>query len=211
MPSSSPGSSLKACCNISPPCSLSSSGTPSALANRSQNTHRSSFEVKVLLYPWHLWHGQNVLTRKASGIHADLAYLCVLADASPDARLAEIPRWMFDAATCTAVRLERTPSVDCAALRGLRGLLSLQRRSLSEEMVQRQSSECATNGDADGNNHEPEKSAAVGAVLRTKRRASVAGPRRLDTRRGSAATSATARTGTRSRPKRKPKKPRRRP
>jgi hypothetical protein len=160
------------------------------------------------LYPWHPWHGRVVLTRRASGLHADLAYLCIPADAPPDARLAEIPRWMFDAGTCAAVGLQEVPRVDCAALRDLRSLLNAKDTAQSSDVLQGRLSERAINGDADGNVPEPEKSVTATAVLPTTRGAPLAGPRRSDARRGSSATRAAINSAARGRSQHKPTKSR---
>ena len=41
----------------------------------------SSFEPRQVCYPWHRWYGRSVLTRKAGGAHADVAYFCKLPEA----------------------------------------------------------------------------------------------------------------------------------
>ena len=51
---------------------------------------------RQVCYPWHRWYGQTILTRRAGGAHADIAYFCKLLDSPLDAMLVEIPKWMFD-------------------------------------------------------------------------------------------------------------------
>src|SRR5258707_4600852 len=96
-----------------------------------QKPHIIAFEPRQLYYPWHPWHGRSVLTRKAGGAHADVAYFCKLPEAPLDAMLVEVPRWMFDAAQCATTRLEQQPQVDCATLRTLKSTIAEQRASVT--------------------------------------------------------------------------------
>ena len=114
-----------------------------------QKTHELSFELKQVCYPWHRWYGQTILTRRAGGAHADVAYFCKLPDAPFDAMLTEIPKWMFDAAHCAPMCLVDDPHVDCATLRTLKSAVSEQRVSLNAAVLQPQVSRQAGDGDAD--------------------------------------------------------------
>ena len=75
-----------------------------------QKTHSIAFESRQVCYPWHRWYGRNVLTRKAGGAQADVAYLCKLPEAPLDAMLVETPKWMFDAAHCATIASSGTAS-----------------------------------------------------------------------------------------------------
>jgi len=61
----------------------------SACAIPLQKTHSIVFEPRQVCYPWHRWYGRSVLTRKAGGAHADVAYFCKLPEAPLDAMLVE--------------------------------------------------------------------------------------------------------------------------
>jgi hypothetical protein len=95
-----------------------------------QKTHKISFECRRLCYAWHPWYDRSVLTRAATGAHADLAYFCKLAEAPVDAMLVEIPRWMFDASHCAAMRLAELASVDWRSLEALNALITARRNSV---------------------------------------------------------------------------------
>jgi hypothetical protein len=66
-------------------------------------------------------------------VRADISYLCKLPDAPIGAMLVEIPRWMFDAGHCAAVRLAELPHVDCTALQALKRMLAMQRTDVPEQ------------------------------------------------------------------------------
>jgi hypothetical protein len=112
-----------------------------------QKTHNLSFELRTVFYPWHRWYGRTVLTRQASGAHAELAYLCRLPDAPPDVMLIEVPKWMFDAVLCATMRLINEPHVDCVALRILARTIAEQSVSMAPAVVQPQVNRQAGHGD----------------------------------------------------------------
>jgi hypothetical protein len=66
-----------------------------------------------LCYPWHPWYSRSVLTRKAGGAHAGMAYFCKLPDAPLHAMLVEILKWMFDAARWAKMRVAELPGLKC--------------------------------------------------------------------------------------------------
>jgi hypothetical protein len=96
-------------------------------AIRRQKTHNIAFELRRLCYRWHPWYDRDVLTRAGTGARADISYLCKLPDAPVGAMLVEVPRWMFDAGHCAAIRLAELAHVDSAALQALKRLLDAQR------------------------------------------------------------------------------------
>ena len=155
-----------------------------------QKTHELSFELKQVCYPWHRWYGQTILTRRAGGAHADVAYFCKLPDAPFDAMLTEIPKWMFDAAHCAPMCLVDDPHVDCATLRTLKSAVSEQRVSLNAAVLQPQVSRQAGDGDADDTSP-CTSNYPTGAVRRAARRAKLERPQRVDAERCSQATRST--------------------
>jgi hypothetical protein len=78
-----------------------------------QKTHSIAFEPKRLCYRWHRWYDRNILTRAAGGARADVMYFCKLPEAPSSEMLVAIPRWMFDAAQCSEMRIADAPHVDC--------------------------------------------------------------------------------------------------
>ena len=61
----------------------------------------------------------------------------------------EIPKWMFDAGHCAAMRLVDDPLVDRASLLTLKSAIAEQRVSLNAVVLQPQVSRLAGDGDAD--------------------------------------------------------------
>jgi hypothetical protein len=112
-----------------------------------QKTHNLSFELRTVFYPWHRWYERTVLTRQASGAHAELAYLCRLPDAPADVMLIEVPKWMFDTALCATMRRADEPHVDCVALRVLARTMAEQSVSMAPAVVQPQVNRLAGHGD----------------------------------------------------------------
>jgi hypothetical protein len=155
-----------------------------------QKTHELSFEPRQVCYPWHRWYGQTILTRRAGGAHADVAYFCKLPDAPLDAMLVEIPKWMLDAALCAPMRLVDDPHVDCATLRTLKSAISEQRFSLNAGVLQPQVSRQAGDGDADDTSP-CTSNYSTGAVRRAGRRAELERSQRADAERCSKAARST--------------------
>lgn len=121
-----------------------------ACASPLRKTHFLKFEPKELLYPWHRWHGQEVLTRKATGRFSEHVLWCRLPDDDPEAMLIAIPRWMFDSAVCATMRQESRPIVCCAALRAVHALIGEMNAVVPSEVLQHQQCRPKT-GDADVN------------------------------------------------------------
>jgi hypothetical protein len=157
-----------------------------------QKTHELSFEPRQVCYRWHRWYGQTILTRRAGGAHADVAYFCKLPDAPLDAMLMEIPKWMFDAAHCVPMRLVDDPHVDCATLRTLKSAISEQSVSLNAGVLQPQVSRQPGDGDADDTSPRT-SNYPTGAVRRAALPAKLERSQRVDTERCSQATRSTPR------------------
>jgi hypothetical protein len=157
-----------------------------------QKTHELSFEPRKVCYAWHRWYGQTILTRRAGGAHAEVAYFCKLPEAPLDAMLVEIPKWMFDAAHCATMRLVDDPQVDCWTLRNLKNTILEQRVSVKAVVLQPQVYRQAGDGDTDDIDSPSKSNDTAGAVRRTGRRAKLERSHRADAERCSQTTGATA-------------------
>jgi hypothetical protein len=157
-----------------------------------QKTHSIPFELRQVCYPWHPWHDRDVLTRRAGGAHAAVAFLCRLPETPVDTMLAEVPRWMFDAAECATMQLVEQPHVDCGTLRHLKNTITEQHVPVSAAMLQPQGSRQAGHGDMDGNDSTSKTTDTVGAVRRTSRRPALVRSNRTQTRRGGQTSSPAA-------------------
>ena len=101
--------------------------------SRQQNAHIT--ETRIVLYPWHPWHGRSVLIVSAVTKNEHAVYRCSLEHVD-FSRALEVPQWMFDAATCCRIRLSSTPAVSYQALRELRGLLDHARWPSAQAVLQ---------------------------------------------------------------------------
>jgi hypothetical protein len=167
--------------------------TATDCASPLQKTHSITFEPRQVCYPWHRWYGRNVLTRRAGGAHADVAYFCKLPEAPLDAMLVEIPKWMFDAAHCATMRLTEQAYVDCATLRALKNSIAEQRVSVKASVLQPQLSRQAGHGDKDDSDFKSKSDESAGAIRRTTRRTALERSHSIHTRRSEKTSGATAR------------------
>ena len=115
-------SSRPACCAVDACCT-----------NRQRNAHVT--ESRVVLYPWHPWHGLAVVIVGAVGTGQHARYRCVLEHAD-DSRSFEVPQWMFDAAACCRIALSPTPAVTYEVLRELHRLIDSACRPDVEAVLQ---------------------------------------------------------------------------
>src|SRR5450755_3779682 len=111
----------------------------------------------------------------------------------------EIPRWMFDVASCSRMPFETSPHVDCETLRDLRQLLEAQRAAWAAPMVQPQRSWQPGRGEADGTDHGPHSWQATGVVFKTTQPPALGESNRTDTRRGTGSAGAVDGTCSRRR------------
>ena|SRR5450759_1226813 len=88
--------------------------------SRQHNTHIT--EARVLLYPWHPWHGRTVLIFGSVAKNRQAVFRCGLESAQTDRPL-EVPQWMFDPTACCQVHLAASPAVRCEELLDLKRLL----------------------------------------------------------------------------------------
>jgi hypothetical protein len=88
--------------------------------SRQRNTH--SIESREVRYPWHPWHDRVVAIHQSFTRNGRALFRCSIEE-NLEARLLEIPQWMFDPATCCRMRLAAVPTVSCKALLDLKSLL----------------------------------------------------------------------------------------
>ena len=88
---------------------------------RQRNSHVT--ESRTVLYRWHPWHGREVSIFGSKTKNERAIFRCALNPS--DARVLEVPQWMFDAATCSRMRLSVVPSISVRSLRELTQLLSV--------------------------------------------------------------------------------------
>jgi hypothetical protein len=172
-----------------------------------QKTHSIAFEPRQVCYPWHRWYGRNVLTRRAGGAHADVAYFCKLPEAPLDAMLVEIPKWMFDAADCTTMRLTEQAYVDCATLRALKNSITEQCVSVKASVLQPQLSRQAGHGDKDDSKSKSKSDKSASAIRRTTRCTPLERSHSTHARRSSKTSGPTARQCSGERSSSRPSKP----
>src|ERR1039457_4358544 len=144
--------------------SKSFTGNATDFASRRQKTHNTDFQPRVMHYPWHPWHGQSVVTRKATGPRTALVYWCSVSAVPAEGQFLEMPRWMFDPAACSSMCESKLAHVDGATLRELNGLIERQRAAWNESMLQRQPSCHTGQGDADVQEHEPNSDRAIASL-----------------------------------------------
>src|SRR5215470_7541002 len=89
---------------------------------RRSNAHRTEIaEGREVLYHWHPWAGSVVRIHEAVEKISGTVLRCSPGGASE--RWLELPAWMFDRATCMAMRVVPDPVVEFAALVALQELL----------------------------------------------------------------------------------------
>ena len=101
--------------------------------NRQCNTH--STELREIDYPWHSWYGRSVLVDGAL-VKGGCALYRWSPEQNQEARLFEIPQWMFEPSACCRLRRAERPVVDCSALLALKLLLHRTRSPGRELVVQ---------------------------------------------------------------------------
>jgi len=103
--------------------------------------------LREVSYPWHPWHGQQVLIRGVARRGGRVVRQCVRDELKGFPTL-EIPEWMFDADLCGRMKPAEMPRVDCVALLALKHLLSAATECSQQGMVQAQH-DSSSSGDAD--------------------------------------------------------------
>ena len=88
--------------------------------NGQSNTH--STESREIRYPWHPWCGRSVWIHRKVVKGGRAVYRCSL-EQNHEARLFEVPQWMFESGACCQVHSAEKPAVSCAALLDLKLLL----------------------------------------------------------------------------------------
>jgi hypothetical protein len=94
------------------------------LYNSVGNAHRTEIEgERQVLYRWHPWAGCVVRVHGAIEKIGGTVLRCSSGSGASERSL-EVPAWMFDRATCIALRVTGDPVVDFAALTALQELLA---------------------------------------------------------------------------------------
>jgi hypothetical protein len=99
------------------------------------NTH--STESREIFYQWHPWYGRSVWIHGAMVKSGRAVFRCSL-EPTREARLFEIPQWMFESGVCCRVHRAEQPAVDCAALLDLKLLLHRARSPARDLVLQAQ-------------------------------------------------------------------------
>jgi hypothetical protein len=116
-----------------------------------------------MLYPWHPWYQQIVLTQKPTRHRGSSVYLCKLEICSPESGPVFIPRWMFEANECALMSISPTPTVSCESLRALRELITAQ-RATSPSMIEAESSGQPGQGESNDDIIEPRLRQATDSI-----------------------------------------------
>jgi len=101
------------------------------------NTH--STEMREIRYPWHPWCGRSVWIHRKVVKGGRAVYRCSL-EPNHEARLFEVPQWMFESGACCQVHSAEKPAVNCAALLDLKLLLHHARSPARTFVLQAQHS-----------------------------------------------------------------------
>jgi len=101
------------------------------------NTH--STESREIHYLWHPWCGRSVWIHGKVVKGGRAVYRCSL-EQNHEARLFEVPQWMFESGACGQVRSAEKPAVNCAALLDLKLLLHHARSTARNLVLQAQHS-----------------------------------------------------------------------
>ncbi len=120
--------------------------------SRQHNTH--STESREVRYPWHPWHNRVVTTHR-SFTRNGRALFCCSVEESLEARLLEIPQWMFDPAICCRMQLAAMPTVSREALLDLKAVLQCALLPDREVVLQAQHPCWLSLGGADAKLTEP--------------------------------------------------------
>ena len=131
--------------------------------SRQRNTH--STESREVHYPWHPWHDRVVAIHQSFTRNGCALFHCSIEE-NLEARLLEIPQWMFDPSTCCRMRLATVPTVSSQALLDLKSLLQCALPG-SDGVVQAQHRSLLFPGDADARVTEPTKNRSTQTISST--------------------------------------------
>src|SRR6267142_6478196 len=135
----------------------------SARTSGQSNTH--STESREIRYPWHPWCGRSVWIHRKVVKGGRAVYRCSL-EPNHEARLFEVPQWMFESGACCQVRSAEKPAVNCAALLDLKLLLHHARSTARNLVLQAQHSS-SPGGGADAKIGKATEGYPTGIVLPT--------------------------------------------
>jgi hypothetical protein len=131
--------------------------------SRQRNTH--STESREVHYPWHPWHDRVVAIHQSFTRNGCALFHCSIEE-NLEARLLEIPQWMFDPSTCWGMRLTTVPTVSSQAWLDLKPLLQCALPG-SDVVVQAQHRSLLFPGGADARVTEPTKNRSTQTVSST--------------------------------------------
>ena len=140
--------------------------------SRQRNTH--SIESREVRYPWHPWHDRVVAIHQSFTRNGRALFRCSIEE-NLEARLLEIPQWMFDLATCCRMRLAAAPTVSCKALLDLKSLLQCTLLSEGDVVLQAQHRCLLSPGGADAKVTEPTEGRSTQTVSSTPPESGLAG------------------------------------
>ena len=132
-------------------------GTERDTTSRQHKTHNT--QLCEVVYPWHPWCGQKPLTCEPIARH-EAVFRCG-AQHGKDARLLEIPQWMFERASCCLMRLARSPLVGVEHLRQLHELLHA---AAASPLLEDQHRPFKKKGDADAQKLPSQERVSIGSV-----------------------------------------------
>ncbi|OQB80127.1 MAG: hypothetical protein BWX88_04656 [Planctomycetes bacterium ADurb.Bin126] len=100
-----------------------------------QRRNTSNSELRQVQYAWHPLHGQHVIVCLEQVRRSVPVAHCRLPGREDRSSL-EIPQWMFDRATCAAMRWEQEPRVSWQTLADLKNLLGARTAQRQDAVVQ---------------------------------------------------------------------------
>jgi hypothetical protein len=166
--------------------------------SRQRNTH--SIESREVRYPWHPWHDRVVEIHQSFARNGRALFRCSIEE-NLEARLLEIPQWMFDPATCCRMHLAAVPTVSCRALRDLKSLLHCALLPGSEVVLQAQHRCLPSPGGADAKVAEPTDGRSTQTVSSTPPEPGLAGAASRNQAENREVVRATAARTLRKRPR----------
>ena len=152
------------------------------------NTH--STESREIRYPWHPWCGRSVWIHRKVVKGGRAVYRCSL-EPNHEARLFEVPQWMFESGACCQVHSAEKPAVNCAALLDLKLLLHHARSPARTFVLQAQHSS-SPGGGADAKIGKATEGYPTGIVSPTTSDSKLAKVTARNQTRNSGTTGATA-------------------
>ena len=115
-------------------------------------TNTDSTESREIRYPWHPWCGRSVWIHRTVVKGGRTLYRCS-PNQNHEARLFEVPQWMFESDACCQGHSAEKPAANCAALLDLKLFLHRSRSHAGDLVLQAQ--HCSSQGGTDATIYEP--------------------------------------------------------